>query len=235
MAFKFLTKDEAIPSHEVILMCATRNFKNDGDLKMFEWYWEVVLPKMVGADNWATASRRYGIISSAYVPDASPKRRCITMSDEAMCVVMWENAFGRWNDLFEWENRPENKGKKHPNWNGKYTLANGGQSEWGAWTPAGLQAYNGYYKVVKAARKHPECKKWEKQCLSNIRKKYDITSADADTQEKLSRAKRRLAQKNKKNGGVAPSLEELIEAPMGQIVRTCGDDESDEETEDETE
>ena len=214
-----------LPKTDVILKCATRAIVSDADMKDFKWYWEVVLPKMVGASEWGKNVRYYNTISRAIAQDSSPRRKLISVSDEAMIVIIWDNCYDRWHKLWTWSLKTENKGKNQPNWNGKYTVTDQGQSEWGGWLPDGLQAYNQTCKKIKAARKDPKTKQLEKTCLQQLRAQFNITCENEEAQKKLDKARKRREKKGLPTDTVA-------NAPaMQKIVRTCMDDDSDEEEE----
>jgi hypothetical protein len=52
----------------------------------FQWYWEVLLPKMIGAKEWDSSVRYYKNISQARDAE-NDKEPLVSISDEAMCLV----------------------------------------------------------------------------------------------------------------------------------------------------
>lgn len=212
MAFKMLKKEIQLPLPAMILKCATRSIdmNNEEEAKVFVWYWEELLPKMVGAKEWDHSVCYYVTISKAVVAD-EPKEQLITVSDEAMTVLLWDNCYERWLTLWAYVQNPANKGSKQPSLAGKYTETDKGQAQWGGWTNEGIQQFNTYFSAVKAARKAPNCKVVEEKCLGMIREKHNIVCATPEEQEKYNRSVKRAAKKGNtlQVGGVSVPMPAL--------------------------
>jgi hypothetical protein len=191
VAWTLLEDKNEIPSVEQIHKCVTRNIKTHEEMELFMWYWDVLLPKMIGKKEWDTSVRYYNTISRATIPDSDPIERAITVSDEAMLMLMWDNSHDRWEELWAFAKDPKNKEKKLPRINGKYCESNKGQTKWGGWTPQGFLAYNKYYMDVKNARKDKNCIQVEKNCLQELRKKNKIILESAEAHIKEGRRQKR--------------------------------------------
>jgi hypothetical protein len=179
----------ALPNANVLLACAMRQATGVNEPKMV-WYWTTVLPKVVGSSAWGTSVYYYTTILEAKTQHESPKP-LVTVSHEAMICVVWENNFEKWKTLYTWAQQPENKGKHQPNMNGKYTVSDQGQQEWGGWVSEGLDKYNDYKKKIRSARKDPEYLATERRVLAQLRMDHGIDCPDYDTQTKKNRAKKR--------------------------------------------
>ena len=234
-AFKVLKEGNKLPTSEEIRRCATRNIPvlpTDGSdpdeetlylRKLFKWYWEELLPRVVGATEWGKSVKYYTTIQKA--KRVSDKRALIPVSHEAMLVLVWENNYEKWPVLYE--HTMKKKDQKQPVINGKYTVTDGGQNEWGGWLPSGLTAYNKYKKEVKAARKNPKSLALEKQFLKLLREEQGIIDPNHDAHKKRFRAKKQ-AQKKAEQEGVDPEEVTLNNAEPSKIVCTM-DNDSDEE------
>ena len=200
IVWKMFEEHKSIPTVEEILKCATRKIETNSDMELFALYWETILPRMVGAKEWDTGVRWYKTISAARDPD-DPKDRLITVSDEAMLVLIWDNCFERWKIEWEWEKEKEKvqddttTKKNKPKWPGKFSMSNTGQCKWGGWKREAYIEFNTYFQAIKAGRKDKNCKKVEQNCLQVIRRKHMITEENAELQESISRRRKRAEKK----------------------------------------
>lgn len=224
---KFEAK-ENLPTVAMVRKCVNRTIdvNNVEEMEAFTWYWEVLLPKMVGANEWGSTVRYYTTISAAKLPNDPRNRKLVTYSHEGMLLAIWDNNFEKWHELYAWSQEPENMKKKQRNTGGKYTSTNRGQRQFGGWEPNGIDAYNLYCEEAKAGRSGPNRKLLEKTTLALLRQKYMIDQADHDTQTRVNRNRKR-----KKS-----SPDELpFSEPMQRIVKTnmldeeeaSGDEDSD--------
>lgn len=224
VAFKhFLNKGRPLLSLANIIKCATRKIdpNDDDEMGMFMFYWTEILPKMVGSANWGKETKYYTTISKAKTKEDKPKR-LITYSHEAMICVIWENNEKKWPELHEWKSKPENKGKDMPNMNGKYTITDGGQNEWGGWKAEGVEAYLAYGEEIKAGRKNPNCSQLEEITLQTLRISVGIDCVDHDTQMRRNRAKKR-----RKTNSEEPVDEP--HQPIQRVVRSALNESDDED------
>jgi hypothetical protein len=222
-AFQLFDKNKPFPTVAMVLKCVNRTIdvNNEEEMVVFQWYWEVLLPKMVGAAEWGSTVRYYNTISAARLPDDARKRKLVTSSHEGMILAIWDNNFEKWQYLFEQAAQEENKGKKQKNEGGKYTSTKKGQRQFGGWEPHGIEAFNRYCEEASAGRRNPNRKLLEKTTLELLRKRYNIDQLDHDTQTRVNR--------NRKRKGLAPNAVPVVE-PMVRIVRTRMLEDEDEST-----
>lgn len=221
----FLNKGLPMPTLAQILSCATRTIdvKSPEQMEMFMFYWETILPKMVGSKTWDRPQKYYTTITKAKVDDDSPSKGkgIITSTSEAMVVLIWENNAVRWPALHAWSAKDENRKKTQPAMNGVYTFTDGGQNEWGGWRGEGLEAFNTYTEQIKLARKTHYCAQLERMTLKKLRIRAGIDQPDHDTHQRIVRAKKR-----RKKNGEEPQLAESL-AMLNRVIKTAND--SDEE------
>jgi hypothetical protein len=204
-----------IPTVEEIIKCATRDIRSDREMVVFRWYWEHLLPKMVGSNEWGKNVRLYNTISGATCGNNN-QEKVVSPQDEAMCVLLWDNCFERWGELWAFTQDPANQGEKQPIKNGKYTVTDKGQAEWGGWIPDGLQAFNNYYTQIRDVRGTEAATRVEKACLQELRKAYNITFDNSKIQEKEVRRQKRL-EKAGKEPLIVPNNGDLQ-----RVVKTLG-------------
>jgi hypothetical protein len=142
---------------------------------------------------------------------------------------LYENCHARWFTLWDWCQVPENKGKKQPNLNGKYTVTDKGQQKWGGWTNDGLVRFNTLYQAVKLARKSKEGAQLEEETLVLLRQKHKIM---ADNLEDHQNHQKRL-QRAKKKGGNLMEVGDVYMPSLNAEQPMCDDDEDDEDEDDE--
>ena len=224
----FLNKGLPMPTLAQILACATRTIDVNvpEQMDMFMFYWETILPKMVGSKAWDRAQKYYTTITKAKVNDNSHSngKGIITSTSEAMVVLIWENNAVRWPYLHEWSAQDENRGKTQPPMNGVYTFTDGGQNEWGAWKEKGLEAFNTYTEQIKLARKSSYGAQLERITLQRLRIRVGIDQPDHDTHQRIVRAKKRRKKMNSEE-----AQEDVSLSLLNRVVKTIAD--SDEEDE----
>ena len=196
-AFSLMDKNESLPPPELLLACAARNISGTNEQK-FKWYWEKVLPKVVGSKEWGPSVCYYTTISEARM-STYPDKALVTVSDEAMIALVWENNFEKWPKQYAFERDPQNVGKKQPALPGKFTQSDKGQCEWGGWSEAGLQKFNSNKKTIRGCRKGKEDQvlEFERKILAELRVEHKIEADDHEQQQKMNRSKRRKIAANK--------------------------------------
>ncbi len=192
-AWKLFENGETLPTVEEVRMCIrrTNDVNNPREMKLFKWFWECLLPKVVGAVEWGPSVRYYNKISTYKIPNDPKKRTLITPSNEAMILTLWENQFEKWHELWAWSQDPANRGKKQTNRGGKFTSCEKGQCDYSGWSAEGIEAFNTYVEEAKAGRKTDNRKLLETQTLNELRAEYHIYQPDAETQAKANRARKR--------------------------------------------
>ena len=146
VAWTLLTENKPLPTAEQILSCATRSCE---DMVICKLYWDKILPKALGKDYWSEKQRYFQTISSV---KSESGKKLASPPTEAMVVIIWENNLTKWPRLYKWSLEAENKGKKQPNLNGKWSITDGGHHERCAWSSDGLDTYNKYKKAIRKAR-----------------------------------------------------------------------------------
>jgi hypothetical protein len=212
-AWNLFENGKPLPTVAMILKCVSRTIDvNDAEeMAVFQWYWEVLLPKMVGAAEWGNTVRYYTTIYNARLPNDDRNRKLVTASHEGMLLAIWDNNFDNWHELYEWSKQPENRALKQKNKGGKFTSTNKGQRQFGGWEPHGIEAYNRYCEAAAVGRKAPNRKLLEKNTLKSLRTKYNIDQPDHDSQARVNR--------NRKRKKLSPD-EAPYAPPMVRIVRT---------------
>jgi hypothetical protein len=193
-------------------------------LALFIWYVDVLLPAMVGFDQYGPNIRRFKMIIDVVKVDGKKKPR-VTIKSEAFGWVTWENCYEKWRNIipkklddFEWTAPAYDKDDEATHkWHvTKWSDCRSGQVPGGGWAPESFKKLNAHVKTILAFRKadHDDTPKW-KMCefaLAEIRKKHEITAAEHSN-------KRR----RKKAPVVVPVYEEIVDE--------VNDDFSDMETE----
>ena len=111
-----------LPSNEDLLKCINRAFPirqddgvdvftNEADQKLFQWYWEKLLPAASGNPrDWGVHHSHYGCISSM-TPINEPDSPFITPTTEAIAICLVEGNKAKWEATHEVMQRPEYQGK----------------------------------------------------------------------------------------------------------------------------
>ena len=186
----------SMPTVHQLVKCLTRDIAQDEDFEIFEFYWDELLTKQVGSCIWSKEVRRYKTICEAVRKEHSHKRLpMITPEDEAFTVLVIENSYDRWlKEIAEEKDGSlqEMKKKRPANYyNGLYTLTDSGQNEWGGWKVEGLELFNKYVDMNRAARKERTTPAVEAACLQRLKKKHNIVCNDHKTQADLNRKRKR--------------------------------------------
>ena len=192
-AWKLFEAGIELPSVEMVRKCVNRtiDINDPEEMKVFKWYWECLLPKVVGAVEWGPSVRLYNLISTYKIPNDDRKRVLISPSNEGMILVLWENQFEKWHELWRFSQLPANRGKKQTNRGGKYTSCEKGQCDFSGWSAEGIEAFNTYVDEAKAARKGPNRKLLERTTLNQLRAQYGIDQVNHESQLKANRRKRK--------------------------------------------
>jgi hypothetical protein len=191
-AMDLLDNEKELPTIEMVVKCLERSIdlKDPEENALFQWYWEVLLAKMMGSSDWGPSVRYYNTICGAKLK-RDPKKGIVTSSHEGMLAAIWDNNRDNWISLFNWSQDPKNKGKIQPNEGGKFTSTKKGQRAFGGWEPEGLEAYNAYYEKNVAARKLEKRKEVEKAMYDQLRTAMGIIAPEHTTHVKGIREKKR--------------------------------------------
>jgi len=204
------------PTLHDVVACLERNIQTDDEkmMEIFAWYWDSFLPAALGHSKLYTASeRRYATVSEC-APKDKPKKKHVTIENEAFAVLTFENNIKKW-EYYE-KLRPKygrkvrfipckKQNKTDPDkieecvvggkqairiysddCRGQYTLADSGQSKYGGWSLQGLERYNELKEMADQGRENPKCKEIEEVSLAQVRNKYNIQD-NAEDQEDIPR------------------------------------------------
>jgi hypothetical protein len=184
-----------IPALEEYQKLLTRDPTVNEDL--FVWYWKDYLPRCcAGAKIWNDQTKYYGLIST-HAPPKTPDQPYITPSTEAWGILWIENTYTRLPKLRQ--ESKANKGKKNvyvnedkedtgevhyinkkadPDFVGKWTQMDSGQSLYGGWAKEGIDRYKELIALNVEARAKPTTKALETKIYKKVRHLMKIT-ADA--------------------------------------------------------
>jgi hypothetical protein len=189
-----------IPTLEELVKCLERKIVTEDDKKVFEFYWDKLLPREAGAlQVWNVENRYYNTICGAVRKDTNNRKLpMITPDDEAFLVLSLHNALDRWiAEAAEMESQSpasanskvSNKKGKVPN--GVFTKSDSGQNEWGGWTDEGLEKFTHYRDLNTKARKDPNTRALEEETLQSLRIKKKIVCVDSTEQSKADKSRKR--------------------------------------------
>ena len=190
--FKCKKKGDHFPTVKELTKCVGRDIETDEDYKIFMYYCEEFLGKMVGASEWSIKTCCFTTISGA-IRQNTNDIPLISPSDEAFAVLVVDNCMDRWdNEDKDGGARTVDAPKaKKTVANGKYTATDGGQSKYGGWSPEGLKKFNELKNMNEEARNHPRCKVVEGRCLELLREKHKITGKSWAEHTKRNKSKKR--------------------------------------------
>lgn len=197
LAFDMMDHTVELPTPGVLFSLAMRQVP-DTNLKLFQWYWTKVLPKIVFSKKWSPDIFFYTTILDARL-DAGDKssKALFTVSHEAMICLVWENNYEKWQQ--QHKHKKQNPTSKCPKIPGKYSSSDKGQVEWGGWSTEGLTKYNELKKAIRSRRQThaKEIRALEQKTLAALRLEAGIDCEDHDQQQRKNRAKKRKIAANK--------------------------------------
>ena len=191
---------------EDIIKVATRDIplkednkeEHDRLMEVFVWYWEDYLPGFAGNTYWCKEIRRFQSITLANFKN----RLCVTISTEAMAVLMYENCLNKWVALFNWTEGGTVKNKKIPKkkrdplsaqFRGVYSDGHSGQAKYGGWNDAGLVRFNDLGKLIKVGRKSENAATLEQDCLVLIKERFPEDADGPPVPQKKARKRKRAS------------------------------------------
>lgn len=191
VAVSYFAADKAFPTIDQILDCATRAEyldTTDEGKKIFEFYWDVLLMKVVGKRHWDKHIRHYNTIQEAKHMDERTDPRCITHSSEAFLVLLVENCRTKWVHLSDESRDGKDHDPTHKNLLVPFVTRDAGQQQWGGWSLAGRKRFKELREKIIDAQKQKHVLQLEKNCLERLRLKHEIDERD---QKRKSRGKKR--------------------------------------------
>ena len=134
----------------------------------FGWYWECLLPCVVGKHRWGYSLRYFNTICAGTYPDSNTKY--ITSSDEAFVMVVFENCETRYPYAAEIGSTPGAKcDQKDPRYQSKWTDSRAGSKQFGGWNLAGRTRYYDLVKFFAKCKKQKHVLGVEKAALYRLR------------------------------------------------------------------
>ena len=123
----------------------------------------------------------------------------LTTATEAFSLLQYENSRARWIAIFEWKAKPENKGKKVPNYNSKKPETAKFKGKWSdyahgqgsGWDPKALKVFNKRRKDIIEFRREDKEHDYArlKEARDMIRAHYEIPD---DQDEYPAKKKRKI-------------------------------------------
>jgi hypothetical protein len=195
-----LYKGEAPPDPDQLLeLVCRRGLKYDPEhpeinaenRSWLRWYWNDVLPKVAGKDNWNTNIRHYHTPTTAFIPGMVPRAKFIPAGTEAFVVLAVENSYTRWVLEVELKNQgksakdidEENVPRHKTDWPTKYTDQRAGKAVFGGWTTEARNRFEFLEHKIKKDRSKTWAKAAEFQALEDIQIEKKI-KAKLDDREK---------------------------------------------------
>jgi hypothetical protein len=211
---------------EDCIMCLERRINSQEDMDKFKLYWQDYLPKHIGASFWSpNANMLYVTISAAVRTDCSRQLPLITPEDEAFLVLCIHNQRDRWKNESVIKKNGGKVDKKESH-NGLFTSTRSGQNRYGGWNEDGLNMFKTYLDKNIAARKTQKGMQVEKDCLQQLRAKYNITTNTYEEHQKL-QARIKSAKKRGNTNEPAPRMQAVV-----NTLRHEYDESEDEEDDD---
>ena len=175
-------KNQWVPTPAQVKACALRDptFHTDpNNQKIFDFYHDELIFRIVGKDHWDTWTRYYKTIQPS-----------ITVNTEAFLVALYENCWIKWDMLVEKKKAGEKKDKTRsdPRYKTNYISTELGQSRWGGWKPVGRDAVKDLCAQIQEARGKEHVQEMEQACLQRVRKANDIDQEDGDGKKDKKRA-----------------------------------------------
>jgi hypothetical protein len=122
------------PNWQKHLFETYRNYKTDKEAEeAFMWFGGNIVECVNGKKNWKKKKSK-GLLAE-----------CCTVSDEAFGLLMLDNYWDRWVDLYE--KKPKTQVTK-----AAYTSSGAGNRKFLSWAPEGLTKFNALCKMVKWQR-----------------------------------------------------------------------------------
>ena len=192
-------KEDEFPDEKQILDIAMRN-KLDDDTpkeeralyeKLFDNYWNILMPKVAGHFAWGPNKRHYELMSSGKEDDDS--ENYVSPSDEAFLVLIWLNCYKKWRyqELLKRDEPEKELEEDHDDVKTPCTDAKGGQKTFGGWNEAGITKFRELEKAIKENRETEKkyIEEVEQQALERIRKVEQVAEKDASRKTKKRKKK----------------------------------------------
>ena len=147
---------------------------------LYQWYWDVCLPKCAGCHDWGQLIRLAATISKARAPGTGDKKgpKRITTSTEAFVDLIWENSQPKWECeriMLAAGKKINKETKKEKDYvKAKYSDSSSGNTKYGGWSPAGRNRFIAIIAEIEVAKKEPHVKAVEEYCLRALRLQHGV-------------------------------------------------------------
>ncbi len=168
-----------VPTSDVVLECATRVNCGPGEAneEIFDFYVDVLLPKVALTENWDANHRHYQRVSAAH-HQGNPTKMCVTVSTEAFLVLMFLNCHKKWEYLKTCKLESKKEDRSHEDYKSPYTEVAKGQQKYGGWNLAGKKKFKELCILISEARKEEWVPTVEEACLQRLRTKHKVEERD---------------------------------------------------------
>ena len=120
---------------------------------LFDFYWNVLIPKVAGHASFCPSKRHHQLLSTGTLEEGDPNSGlCVTAEDEAFLVTMWQNCYPKWWYLEERRRNNEEVDPNHQANSTPFTEAKGGQKKFGGWKPEGIRFYHKQVDLIQKNR-----------------------------------------------------------------------------------
>jgi hypothetical protein len=177
--------------------------KEDREVVM-DWfinvYTDMMVPAVAGVKLFSESVRHSEPMCTSLIPNTNSNR--ITASTEAFTVLLYKNAWEKWNTQHRWKSMKENQGraKEMPRYSRKFPDKNRefmtvysdtglGQQRYGGWSEEGKIEYGRLQRLAMYARKnHAErCLAEDTACVESLREKYKHKYSNKNSKNKRKR------------------------------------------------
>ena len=156
IALAWLKNGNTLPKPDVFLRIAQRGVENTKEDQSFFDLYVLMVSAVAGSSTYGEKQRRTETISSCKTQD---KRQAVTVSTEALVMVMYENCHQKWLNMHDYKevqkksgNIPKYSSLKHEltkKWKAKYSDSCSGNSPYGGWSKEGIAKFNSYSKLFR--------------------------------------------------------------------------------------
>lgn len=140
------------------------------ELNAFAWFWDSLLECVVGSERWG--NNKHSVIISGMLPDANDGNDpCVTESDEAFTLLLFENCRDKW--IASWKNNKYGTSIK----DAALYSARGPPlpDKYHSWNETGMNRFHELCNLVEADRAADKYNQAEKRMLAIVRKNNGLT------------------------------------------------------------
>lgn len=155
--------------------------------KLFDNYWNVLIPKVAGHSSWGPNKRHHGLLSfHKEDPDDKGATTYVSEADEAFLAVIWINCYKKWAYKAHCDRNKEDTDPDHEDMQTPYTDAKGGQKRFGGWNAEGVKKFDALVKKIQRNRfkQKKYVEEVETAALERIRKAEKVEEKEANRKTK---------------------------------------------------